>query len=159
MTPNELEPGTPGEAQYGAALQLIVMEGERLNQTFGSFMLAATLLAGFLLTAIADGHKGAAPIGGSIAGIILCGFWVAAYERHARSYDFRMALAREVEPRGWQLIRARGQTFSDGDPVTVEGKPYELGRVGQIKTRISVRSLIGLFAAGYITLLVWVLLQ
>jgi hypothetical protein len=135
------------------------MEVDRVFQTLGAFLLADTLVAGFLLNAAVD--KDPEPlvlIGGAVFGVVLCSLWLSTYERGSSMYNFRMAIADDVEPDGWHLLRDRAG-FSEGKKVMV-GKTFrEMKFPGRRKARNAVRTLIALFAAAYFAILLFGIAQ
>lgn len=136
-------------ARYQAAIDLIRLEGERMLATFSAFLVAASLVAAFLLPILAKEGRGPLLLGGGVLGLLITACWWASYERQSSAYDFRIAVAAEVEPPGWGLLRGRGAEFSDNKEVYVGGKRYERHFIATMKTKWSKRILVLVFAVGF----------
>jgi hypothetical protein len=142
------------EGRYRAAIELIRMEGEHLFSTFAAFLVAQAVLAGFLANIAAGSGHSEVLILGAVAGLLICFLWLAAYERRCSYYEFRFAQADDAEPAGWNLLQARGKSFSDGEPVFIRGRRYQMKGAARLKARHAMRILIAVFFAGYLVFLV-----
>lgn len=58
----------------------------------------------------------------SIVGITINFFWLGSFRRNNKYYHFRMAQAREAEPRNWNLLKNRGYKFSKGRKINIDGE-------------------------------------
>ena len=139
--------------RYRAALGHVRYEGQLLWQIFGAFLLAHTVLLSFLLRSAfrseGSGYQPAVFIAGSL-GLFLCLPWLATYLRSSKYYEFRMAQAREAEPKEWNIIAGEGEAFSAGCQVRIGNKCYCICWLGRIlRTKYSVPLLIGAFALAY----------
>jgi hypothetical protein len=140
--------------RYTAALGLLNQERQLFWQTFGAFLLAHTVFMAFLLqTASRQGILWSWSPGvfvTSIIGLMLCGPWYMAHLRTWAYNDFRMAQAREVEPLSWKLLRDKGESFANGDPVNIGTPRYQMPwLVRGVRTMYAVTALIALFALFY----------
>jgi hypothetical protein len=145
--------------RYAHALEQVRYEGQLLWQIFGAFLLAHTVFMAFLLQSAFNsetpGYQPAVFFPG-LVGALLCLPWFAAYTRSSDYYIFRMAQAKAVEPKGWNLVAGQGEEFSDGKPVNVDSKTYRVNPLGRIlRTKRSVPLLIIIFLATYLALVVW----
>src|SRR6478735_8729864 len=92
---------------FAAARDMLRYESDRLSSIFSAFLLANTVLIGFVLHATMTsggfpGEPGTALAGG-LVGVCVSALWLAAYERNVSVLEMRMARARETEPDGWEL--------------------------------------------------------
>jgi len=136
-------------------------ESDRLSNIFSAFLLANTLLMGFLLHASTGhggfpGEPGTAMVGG-LVGLCVSALWLASYERNASTLDMRMARARETEPDGWELLTGRPHSFEQGDAVAFDGvdEPMRVTGLARLEIRSAGRLLIALFIVLYATVAVW----
>jgi hypothetical protein len=146
---------------FAAARELLRFESFRLSNIFSAFLLANTVLMGFLLHAATGnggfpGEPGIAMAGG-LVGLCVSGLWFAAYERNASALDMRMARARETEPDGWELVTGRPRSFDQGDAVVFDGvdEPMRVKGLGRMEIRSAGRLLIVLFIVLYATVAIW----
>jgi Zn-dependent protease with chaperone function len=146
---------------FAAARDMLRFESDRLSSVFSAFLLANTVLMGFLLHAATTsggfpGEPGTAVAGGFI-GLGVSGLWFAAYERNASALEMRMARARETEPDEWELLTGRPQSFDQGEAVMFGGQnePMRVKGLARIGIRNSGRLLIALFSVVYATVAVW----
>jgi hypothetical protein len=113
-----------GLQKYQAALQLLQYEQQILWLIFGAFLLPHTVLVGFLLDSFLGGRAEAAWHLGrfsvAVLGLLVSIPWFAAYGRNAAYYFFRMSQAKAAEPDNWHLLKVDGESFADGDQVTIE---------------------------------------
>jgi hypothetical protein len=135
-------------AHFTAAREMLRFESERLSSVFSAFLLANTLLAGFLLHAATGsggfpGEPGTALVGGFV-GLCVSSLWLAAYERNAAMLDMRMARARETEPDGWEVLTGRPHSFEQGHPAVFDGddQPMRVNSFARLGIRNAGRSLI-----------------
>ena len=146
---------------FTAAREMLRFESDRLSNIFGAFLLANTVLVGFLLHAGTTdgglpGEAGTAMAGG-LVGLCVAGLWFAAYERNTASLAMRMARARETEPDGWEIVSGRPQSFDRGDEVVFEGEdgPMRVNGPARLEIRSAGRMLIALFVLLYAVIAVW----
>ncbi len=141
--------------QFRMAVELVRLEAERLFQIFGAFLLAETVLTGFLLNAASTRERGPYVALGGAVGIAMTAIWWTALQRHTASHRFRMAQANECEPAGWRLLRERGEGFAAGEPVEVGGEQHRFRGWGErLTTRRFVELLMMLFVLAHAALLV-----
>jgi hypothetical protein len=146
---------------FAAARDLIRYESDRLSSIFAAFLLANTVLIGFLLHATTSsggfpGVPGTAVAGGLVGLCVSC-LWLAAYERNASVLEMRMARARETEPDGWELVTGRPHSFEQGHATAFEGEdqPRRVKGLARLEIRNAGRLLIALFIVAYATVAVW----
>jgi hypothetical protein len=146
---------------FAAARDMLRFESDRLSNVFSAFLLANTLLMGFLLHAATGrgglpGDPGTAVAGG-LVGLCVSGLWLAAYERNASALEMRMARARETEPDGWELVTGRPHSFDKGHAVVFDGEdePLRVTGLARLGIRNAGRLLIALFIVLYATLAIW----
>jgi hypothetical protein len=146
---------------FAAARDMLRYESDRLSNIFGAFLLANTVLMGFLLHATTTsggfpGEPGTAVAGGLVGLCVSC-VWLAAYERNASVLDMRMARARETEPDDWELLTGRPRSFEQGHATVFDGKdePMRVKGLARLEIRNAGRLLIALFIVAYGTIAVW----
>jgi hypothetical protein len=146
---------------FEAARDMLRFESDRLSNVFSAFLIANTLLMGFLLHASTGhggfpGEPGTACVGG-LVGLCVSGLWLAAYERNASLVDMRLARARETEPDGWEVVTGRPRSFDRGDAVVFDGEdePMQVSGLARLDIRSAGRLLIALFVLLYATVTVW----
>jgi hypothetical protein len=146
---------------FAAARDMVHYESDRMSNIFSAFLLANTLLMGFLLHATTagggfPGQPGTA-IAGGLVGLCVSALWLAAYERNVSALEMRLARARETEPDGWELLTGRPRAFDLGDPTVFDGvdEPMRVKGLARLEIRNAGRLLITLFIVVYATVAVW----
>jgi hypothetical protein len=146
---------------FAAARDMLHYESDRMSNVFGAFLLANTVLMGFILHAATGGggfpgEPGTA-IAGGVIGLCVSALWFAAYDRMAAAVDMRLARARETQPDGWELLTGRPDSFDRGEPVSFDGvdDPMQVSGLARVGIRTAGRLLIGLFMLIYATIAVW----
>jgi hypothetical protein len=146
---------------FAAARELLRYESDRLSNIFSAFLLANTVLMGFLLhAATSSGGLPGEPdtaVAGGLVGLCVCGLWLAAYERIASTLEMRIARARETEPGGWELLTGRPHSFDQGQAVVFDGEdePRRVKGLARLEIRSAGRLLISVFIVLYATVAVW----
>jgi hypothetical protein len=140
---------------------MLRFESDRLSNIFGAFLLANTVLMGFLLHAATSsggfpGEAGTAVAGG-LVGLCVSALWLAAYERNTSALEMRLARARETEPDGWEVLTGRPHSFDRGGAVEFDGEdaPMRVRGLARLEIRNAGRLLIALFLVAYATIAVW----
>jgi hypothetical protein len=151
--------------QFAAARDMLRYESDRLSSIFSAFLLANTVLMGFLLHAATSsggfpGEPGTAVAGG-LLGLCVSGLWFAAYERNAAALEMRFARARETEPDGWELLTGRPDSFDQGEAVVFDGQdePMRVKGLARLGIRNAGRLLIAMFCVVYATVAVWAIVD
>ena len=146
---------------FAAARDMLRYESDRLSSIFSAFLLANTVLMGFLLHAATSsggfpGEPGTAVAGG-LVGVCVTGLWLAAYERNSALLEMRMARARETEPDDWELLTGRPHSFVRGDAAVFDGEdePMRVTGLARLEIKYAGRLLIALFAVAYATVAIW----
>jgi hypothetical protein len=146
---------------FAAARDMLHFESDRLSNIFSAFLLANTVLMGFLLHAATSsggfpGEPGTAVAGG-LVGVCVTGLWLAAYERNSALLEMRMARARETEPDDWELLTGRPHSFVRGDAAVFDGEdePMRVTGLARLEIKYAGRLLIALFAVAYATVAIW----
>ena len=146
---------------FAAARDMLRFEADRLSNIFSAFLLANTVLMGFLLHATTTGsgfpgEPGTAVTGG-LVGVCVSALWLAAYERNSSLLEMRMARARETEPDDWELLTGRPHSFDRGNAELFDGhdEPMQVKGLARIEIRSAGRLLIGLFIVAYATVAIW----
>ena len=146
---------------FAAARDMLRYESDRLSNIFSAFLLANTVLMGFLLHATTNsggfpGEPGTAVAGG-LVGVCVTGLWLAAYERNSALLEMRMARARETEPDDWELLTGRPHSFEQGHATVFDGEdePMRVKGLARLEVRNAGRLLIALFIVAYATVAVW----
>jgi hypothetical protein len=146
---------------FAAARDMLRYESDRLSNIFSAFLLANTVLIGFVLHATSSGEgfpgEPSTALVGGLVGLCVAGLWLAAYERIASLLEMRMARARETEPDGWELLTGRPHSFNQGHAEVFEGEdePRRVTGLARLEIRNAARLLIALFIVAYATVAVW----
>ena len=146
---------------FAAAMEMLRFESDRLSNVFGAFLLANTVLMGFVLHATTSnggfpGDPGTAVAGG-LVGLCVSAVWLAAYERNSSVLEMRLARLRETEPDGWELVTGRPHSFERGHAEVFDGKdePLRVKGLARLEIRYAGRLLITLFIVAYATVVIW----
>ncbi len=117
---------------YKLAISAIDLDNRNLWSTFGSFLVAETILLGFALnnlfeasslTPVPGWHPG--PFTATVLGLVLCIPWSVTHYRSARQRDLRIAQARQLEEDPSRLLRD-GKSLVDCGEVTIGAQTFRL---------------------------------
>ena len=115
--------------EYGATVQMVTYEAQNYWTTTGSFLLATTLLAGFIFATDPKSAQNWMRVVACILGSILSVTWVAAIMRSAQYANLRIHQARALEQAhsvsGFSLF-TNGKHMADGETVTVADERFRL---------------------------------
>ena len=143
------------EARYRAALDLYTYEGHLLWQVYGVFVTANAIFLGFLAQLLRNTEMVAAilpPWLAVVPGVVLCIIWFATHSRISSYFDFRLAQAREAEPKEWTLLRGIAERFARGSIVHLGERHYQIALAGRWSARTASRLLIVVFFISYVVL-------
>jgi hypothetical protein len=111
--------------EYDRALSLMQYHIQLLWQEFGAFLLAETVLIGFLGTILAQEGTVAGnrllTFGGAILGLLLCIPWWSTYWHNYKYYELRITQARGHEKALGISLLTDGKKLSSGDSVSIDG--------------------------------------
>jgi hypothetical protein len=113
------------QEEYDRALALMQYHIQLLWQQFGVFLLAETVLLGFLGTAIiqlssaSDGDW--LIFGGAVFGLLLCFPWWSTYWHNYKYYELRIAQARRHEKALGISLLTEGKNLSSGSELKIDG--------------------------------------
>jgi len=150
--------------KYSAALSLLFYEGEiawQMNLLFIALNVGIGTIIGESLKDF-NIHKGQyLLLAFSIIGIIINIAWLCTFRRNNKYYHFRMAQARNAEPKEWKLLRKKGYNFSKGIGILInekgilnEDKLHKLNRFDQIASnKRAIEISILLFVFSFVLLL------
>ena len=142
------------KAEYESALEMVRYHGMLLWQIFQAFILAITVLSGFIFQKITPKFIGVSNLQlfvGSLVGFLISILWLATFKRNSDYYNFRIAQAKEIESRLNYRILQDGEDFSEGYKVKIQNKPYKIGILGAIlRTSIATPILISIFIVIYL---------
>src|SRR3990170_4177089 len=106
------------EKEYDRAISLMQYQTELLWQEFGAFLLAETVLIGFLGTAFVQDStlagKNLLILGGATLGLILCFPWWSTFEHNYEYYVLRIAQAKQHEKILGITLLSDGEKLSSG---------------------------------------------
>lgn len=150
--------------RYKSALELLFYEGQiawQMNILFIGLNVGIGTVFGGLSVNEKFNHLTLGLL--SLAGLIINVAWLGTFRRNNKYYNFRMAQAREVEPRKWRLVRDRGYRFSKGREIELKESPLEPNdKIHQLNgfekfftNKKAIGISIGLFIAGFIFLFIW----
>ncbi|MES2654266.1 MAG: hypothetical protein V4620_01685 [Bacteroidota bacterium] len=121
-----LEKEKKDEGKYEAALNLLFYEGQiawQMNILFVALNVGIGTIIGDFLFDLNTHYKLLSVF--SFAGIFINIAWLGTFKRNNKYYHFRMAQAREAEPKSWELLRARGYNFSKGHEIIIASEEIE----------------------------------
>ncbi len=129
----------------------VLAEQQLLWQSSQLFLVANSFLVGFIGTSLTNSLKnnkfGILLL--SIIGIIISILWLLSYTRILNYYKFRIAQAKQREPKDWMIFNGDGEAFSKGESIMINGGRYTFG-IGKLSNLIIVRILVGLFIVFYL---------
>lgn len=137
---------------YRIALDEAHTEGALLWQVFAAFLVAHSVLVGFILSAFSqDPVSVRGLLVGGVFGGVLCIPWYAAFSRSAAYYDFWLAVAARAEPPGIRLISGEGRRFAEGKSVKIVCDEHQIPWIGrQLRVKRAGAILILAFGAAYL---------
>ena len=106
------------EEEYKYAITLMQYATQLLSQQFSAFMLAETVIIGFLGNALRDGNKlvlgkNSWVFVGAIIGLVICLFWYSTFVYNHKLYILRMEQAKRHEAKLRLSLFAEGKEESD----------------------------------------------
>lgn len=140
---------------YRFAVDLLIYEGQMLWQIITVFMLAHTILIGFIANMVASNNEdNLFPIIiMTICGFILLFPWMGTFLRNSEYYEFRMSQAKSCEPKKRKLLRVDGENFSQHNQVVIGDKKHQIKDIGKwMKNKSAIRWLIYSFGIIYLSL-------
>jgi lysylphosphatidylglycerol synthetase-like protein (DUF2156 family) len=116
------------ERKYDRAISLMKYQTELLWKEFEAFLLAETVLIGFLGTTLTKEEaftgKNIPVFLGAILGLIICIPWLSTFLHTYEFYNLRMAQAkRHEEEFGFELL-TEGKILSSGKTIVIDGKEF-----------------------------------
>lgn len=145
--------------KYKCFLEQMRYDADLLWRFFGVFLLPHTIFLAFLLRSFGTETFIVWDLGifiAAIAGSVLCLFWMAVCLRCVAYYHFSVALAREMEPKNWGLMKGRREDFRKGCSVKIEGGCYPIKWYQKIiKVRHGLYTVIWIFFAIYIIIIIF----
>lgn len=148
--------------EYSAALNLLFYEGQiawQMNLLFIGLNVGIGAVIGGFINEIVENRISLSIF--SIFGLIINVAWLGTFRRNNKYYHFRMAQARNAEPKEWKLLRKRGYKFSKGFKIIIDEKGLDSNdkshKLTWFEKRASNKYAIGvsiwLFIIGFISLL------
>lgn len=143
--------------EYDHALSLMQYHTQLLWQEFGVFLLAETVLIGFLGSMLAQGNtlfiNKVLAFVGAVLGLIICLPWWTTYWHNYKYYELRLAQARRHEKILGISLLTEGKKLSSGDEVRIDGVIIRHPFWSRLfPPRLAVRFLIMVFTLAFITL-------
>lgn len=147
------------EKEYDRAISLMQYQTELLWKEFEAFLLAETVLIGFLGTALTqDGiiiGKNPLVFWGAILGILLCIPWWSTFWHNYGFYLLRMAQAKRHEVALGIVLLTEGEKLSLGDEVEIGDMKIRHSLSARLlPPRYAVRWLIILFGLAFFMLII-----
>jgi hypothetical protein len=142
------------DKEYERAISLMQYQTELLWQEFGAFLLAETVLIGFLGTALAQEStligKNWLIFGGAVLGLVLCLPWWSTFEHNYEYYRLRIAQARQHENILGIALLTEGKKLSSGQTVKVGNETFRHPLLARLlPPRLGVKFLIILFGIAF----------
>ncbi|HLF83238.1 MAG TPA: hypothetical protein VI837_03590 [Blastocatellia bacterium] len=143
------------EKEYDRALSLIQYHTQLLWQEFGAFLLAETVLIGFLGTALIQEKamvgKNWLIFGGGTLGFLLCLPWWSTFQHNYKYYRLRMAQAKRLEKGLAGTLLTEGEDLGSG--VDIDGTTLRFPWSARLlPPRRAMRLLIIIFALAFLVL-------
>jgi len=109
--------------EYERAISLMQYHTGLLWQEFGAFLLAETVLIGFLGTALTQTKMSIADnrivFIGSVLGFFLCFPWCATFQHNYAYYRLRVFQAKRCESVLGMTLLSEGQALSSGETIHI----------------------------------------
>jgi hypothetical protein len=124
-------PTLSDDAKYAAAIQGLSSETQTFWSISQTFLLAATLLAGFLLQ---SGLDKAATIyrAGTLLGVLIGILWFVAVSRSADYHKLRAMQARLLEGGDTTAIMTLGEVFRRENKIVISGESHKASLTGRL---------------------------
>ena len=113
------------EAEYSATVQMVIYESQLFWTIMGVFLLAETLLAGFLLGVAPKETPVSFRILGSVLGLFTTWLWLVAILRAVAYHRLRIFQARELDRRLGFSLFVRAEPFANGQEIVVDGANHQ----------------------------------
>lgn len=146
------------DKEYDRAISLMQYQTELLWTEFGAFLLAETVLIGFLGTALAqEGPNIGGNVlifGGAILGLILCIPWWSTFRHNYEYYVLRIEQAKRHEAALGITLLTEGDELSLGKKLNINGRVlHHPWLVRVLPPRRAVNLLIIIFVIVFIALI------
>lgn len=122
------------EGEYTATVQFVAYENQLFWSIMGVFLVAETLLAGFLLGKPGTGHFVPIRFGAALLGAFGCLLWIAAALRSAAYGNLRTYQAKLLESEIGYSLLTRAEALAEGATVEVGGKAFRHSAFARIFT-------------------------
>lgn len=143
--------------RYASALQLVFYEGQ-ISWQMNVLFVGLNIGIGTILQNKLYNFSSFDPLTiiMSIIGLVINLFWLGTFMRNNKYYEFRMAQARNAEPKHFKLVDSDGYKFSNGEPVPMpDQKEYKLNWIERkSRNKSSIFVAIGCFIFGFAVLLI-----
>ena len=116
------------DKEYDRAISLMQYQTELLWEEFGAFLLAETVLIGFLGAALAQGDadkllgKNWLVFMGAVLGLLLCFPWWSTFWHNYKYYQLRIEQAKRHELILGITLLTEGEILSSGRTLNINGK-------------------------------------
>jgi hypothetical protein len=121
------------ETKYNAAVTALGIEVQTFWTVNQTYLLGATILAGFLLQTGAD--RGLLYKAGTILGILVGLLWIIALSRSTDYHKLRALHVRELENGATDGFMTRGEAFRVNNQVEVAGVVHRASLMGRLPLR------------------------
>jgi len=134
----------------------VMNESTVLWQLSQVFLLGNTILSGFIVTILTKTNieNNLTIIFLSIIGIIISLLWLFSYARTSKYYEFRIAQAKQREPKSWMLFNEDGENFSQGDTIEIDCKKYSFG-IWRLSSLWIIKILAIIFTIFYLAIIIF----
>ena len=154
-----IDPLHIAEEEYKYAITLMQYATQLLSQQFGVFMLAETVIIGFLGNALRENNK--LVLGeniwvfiGAIIGLFICIFWHSTFVYNHKFYLLRMAQAKRHEVKLGYRLFAEGKELSENKKVKIDDNVISYKLFNWLRPFPAMRLLIFLFSGIFIFLII-----
>jgi len=148
------------EEEYKYAITLMQYATQLLSQQFGVFMVAETVILGFLGNALRVNNELVLDennwvFSGALIGLVICVFWWSTLVYNHKFYLLRMAQAKRHEANlGFRLF-TEGKELSEGKKVKIDGDEITNKLFKWLQPYPAMRLLIALFSGIFIFLIIF----
>lgn len=109
---------------YELSHTFVIHEAQAIWNTSQLFLVANTFLAAIIGTNFTSNNEVRFYL--SLLGMAISLLWLASCIRTTKYYRFRIAQARQREPKGWMLLDGDAKNLADGDTIEIGCKKYSL---------------------------------
>ncbi len=141
---------------HALSFKYVLNESIVLWQLSQVFLLGNTVLSGFIVAILSPNanHNNLGIFLLASMGILVSILWLFSYSRTSKYYEFRIAQAKQREPKNWMLFNEDGEYFSQGDTLEIEGKRHSFW-LWRLSSLLIIKILAVMFVIFYLIVIVF----